>query len=141
MDERIPEEILDMDGMRELEALLEPEVLQKLKEIHEQEDRLEPEEMQKEVFRALFKWSQAKRTPRTLVLPDDIHGQARCIRHLELQATSTEFPYEQRVRAFDQLQAITRTYLKIEIGTELIYSYCDGEFDRRAMGTDSGALS
>ena len=35
----------------------------------------------------------------------------------------------------------TRTYLKIEIGTELIYSYCDGEVDRRAMGTDSGALS
>ena len=37
--------------------------------------------------------------------------------------------------------SLTRTYLKIEIGTELIYSYCDGEVDRRAMGTDSGALS
>ena len=36
---------------------------------------------------------------------------------------------------------ITRTYLKIEIGAKLIYSYCDGEVDRRAMGTDSGALS
>ena len=34
-----------------------------------------------------------------------------------------------------------RTYLKIEIGAKLIYSYCDGEVDRRAMGTDSGALS
>ena len=36
---------------------------------------------------------------------------------------------------------VTRTYLKIEIGAKLIYSYCYGEVDRRAMGTDSGALS
>ena len=35
----------------------------------------------------------------------------------------------------------SRTYLKIEIGAELSYSNCDGEVDRRAMGTDSGALS
>ena len=36
---------------------------------------------------------------------------------------------------------ISRTYLKIEIEAELSYSYCDGEVDRRAMGTNSGALS
>ena len=35
----------------------------------------------------------------------------------------------------------TRTYLKIEIEAELSYPYCDGEVDRRAMGTNSGALS
>ena len=45
------------------------------------------------------------------------------------------------VEANVPIAALARTYLKIEIGTELIYSYCDGEFDRRAMGTDSGALS
>ena len=36
---------------------------------------------------------------------------------------------------------LSRTYLKIEIEAELSYSYCDGEVDRRAMGTNSGALS
>ena len=36
---------------------------------------------------------------------------------------------------------MSRTYLKIEIEAELSYSYCDGEVDRRAMGTNSGALS
>ena len=39
------------------------------------------------------------------------------------------------------ISVLVRTCLKIETGAELIYSYCDGEVDRRAMGTDSGALS
>ena len=48
---------------------------------------------------------------------------------------------EQHLSMSQRLGLVPRTYLKIEIEAELSYSYCDGEVDRRAMGTNSGALS
>ena len=39
------------------------------------------------------------------------------------------------------VELLDDTLLEPEIEAELSYSYCDGEVDRRAMGTNSGALS
>ena len=48
--------------------------------------------------------------PVQLDWPDDIDGQAQCIRHLHDMATSAGWPYEYRISAFDKLNELAREY-------------------------------
>ena len=47
--------------------------------------------------------------PVQLDWPDEIDGQAQCIRHLH-DMTSTRWPYEFRISAFDKLSELAREY-------------------------------
>ncbi|MCY4507885.1 MAG: hypothetical protein OXG35_13130 [Acidobacteria bacterium] len=59
-------------------------------------------------FQALGKINNE--APVRLEWPEDIDGQARCIRHLSDMATNPGWPHEYRVWAFDKLKEIARDY-------------------------------
>ena len=67
--------------------------------------------------------------PMTLDWPDDIDGQASCIRHLAFIANNPGMPYEHRVWAFDTLAGIARNYRESgrqESAPLEMFSWCFG---------------
>ena len=60
-----------------------------------------------------FSYEEAQETwadPVGLSWPDDIEGQARCIRHLTGMATNPAWPYQFRTWAYNKLNELARDY-------------------------------
>ena len=72
--------------------------------------------------------------PVRLDWPDDIDGQAQCIRHLHDMATSTKWPYEFRIWAFNKLNELAHEYgQRNEPGSVPLemFSWCFGVVSRQ----------
>lgn len=64
-----------------------------------------------ELLRSGFRFTEElSADPMTLEWPDDINGQAQCIRHLADMAQNEGLPYEFRVGAYDKLQSLACSY-------------------------------